>query len=66
MRVTHEEREQAIRTAVRILGHPERDRLLVVLAQRIRSNEYANARERETDRMAFAIARSVIAQLSRG
>jgi len=33
---------------------------------RCRSNAYASARERETDRMAFAIARSVVEQLSRG
>lgn len=65
MGVTHDEKEQAIRTAVRILGHPERERLLAVLARRIRTNAYSNQRERETDRMAFAIARSVVDQLKR-
>ena len=64
MGVTHDERELAIRTAVRILGHPERDRLLNVLARRIRSNSYNDDRERETDRITFAIARSVVDQLA--
>ena len=65
MGVTHDEHELAIRTAVSILSHPERDRLLDVLARRLRSNAYANERERETDRIAFAIARSVLDQLQR-
>ena len=66
MALTDQQRECVIRSAVQILKHRKRDRLLEILAQRLANDDYEDEAERELDRIAHALACAVKDELAGG
>ena len=63
MPLTPQEREQVLATALELLRHKQRDRLLQILADRLAAGDYPDDRERDLDEIACALARAVDEQL---
>ena len=64
MPLTLQEREQVLSTALELLRHKRRDRLLQILADRLAAGDYPDDRERDLDEIAYALARAVDEQLA--
>jgi len=64
MPLTPQEREQVLTTALELLRHRRRDRLLQILADRLAAGDYPDERERDLDEIAHALARAVDEQLA--
>jgi hypothetical protein len=60
------EREQVISTAVDLLRHPKRERLMKLLEERIERGDYPDDAELRLDRLALTIARTIDAELAEG
>ena len=63
MPLSDDEREYVIATAVEILRHHKRDRLLEILADRLAAGDYPDDDERDLDHIAHTIASTIHAQL---
>lgn len=59
------QREYVITTAVDLLRHPRRERLIQILEQRLEHGDYSDEEERDLDRMAHALASAIDRQLAR-
>lgn len=59
-----DDREHILRTAVEILRHPKRERLLRIVADRIENDDYSDEHERELDRVIFALSRTIDEELN--
>lgn len=59
-----DDREHILRTAVEILRHPKRERLLRIVADRIENDDYLDEHERELDRVIFALSRTIDEELA--
>ncbi|HNT00359.1 MAG TPA: hypothetical protein PLJ27_23490 [Polyangiaceae bacterium] len=64
MALTAEDREYVIQAAVEILRHPNRDRLLRIVVDRLEADRYQNEHERELDRVVYALSRTIHDDLS--
>lgn len=64
MPISAEDREHVLASAVEILRHPQREKLLRIISDRIQHDAYDDEHERELDRIVFAIARSIGDELS--
>lgn len=53
-----------IEAAVQLLKHSKRERLIAILAQRVKDGDYPCDEERRLDEIALAIARAVEEELS--
>lgn len=56
-------REYVIATAVDLLRHRQRERVIAILAERLAHGDYPDPVEADLDRIALAIARAVDEQL---
>jgi hypothetical protein len=63
MPLSPDDREHILRTAVEILRHPKREKLLRIVADRIESDDYSDEHERELDRVIFALSRTIDEEL---
>jgi hypothetical protein len=63
MPLTSEQREYILSTAVEILRHPKRDKLLRIVEDRIRRDDYPDDHERELDRVVFALSQTISVEL---
>ena len=59
MPLTLQEREQVLSTALELLRHKRRDRVLQILADRLAAGDYPDDQERDLDEIAYALARAV-------
>ena len=59
MPLTAPQREHVISTALEILRHPHRERLLGILEDRLAHGDYPDADEQSLDEIAYAVARAV-------
>ena len=60
------DRAYVVNTAVDLLRHRKRDRLLRILGERISHGRYEDAHERDLDEVAWSIAKVVDEELSGG
>lgn len=64
MALTSAEREHVVSTAVDILSHPKRDKLLDILRRRIALGDYPDGDELGLDEIAYAVARTINDELA--
>ena len=59
MALSVEDREYVLASAVDILRHRKRDRLLEILRQRLEAGDYLDERERRLDEIVLALATAI-------
>lgn len=63
MALSRQEREYVVQTAVDLLRHRSPERVIAIVEQRLRDDDYDAPAERELDEVALAIARAIRAEL---
>lgn len=64
MALSPKDRAYVVEAAVDLLRHKQRDRLLVILEERIASGEYESEHERDLDEIAHSVARAIDDELA--